>query len=447
MRRVLLITYHFPPRPAIGPLRPMGLAKHLPRYGWEPIVLTPRLPDGPRPAARIIETDDYDVLGQWKSRFGLDPAVDIHRQLNLSRAKMPNSVPPHTRVMKWLRPLLLFPDDTKGWIRFAVDAIARLKEHTTVNAVLTTSPPITCNLIGAHAKEMLGVPWLADFRDLWTQDTSVRNNGGNSIFHFLDRRLEARILDQADSLVTVSRPWAERLQQRAPKKKVQWITNAYDPEDFNFLPVPLTKSFSITYTGLLYEGKRDPTPLLESISELIRVGTILRSDVEVRFYGPPEPWLIEVVRKYGLEDVVKINAMVKRDEALRRQAESQMLLLLGWHDPKERGQHTGKLFEYLGSKRPILAVSGYRGVMSEVLDETRAGVHALSKEQLCSVLATAYAQYRSTGRVAYDAVESEVKAYTQQEMARRFAQVLDGMVGNNQSAAVSRPQEELSVTR
>lgn len=74
MRRVLLITYHFPPRPASGSLRPMGLAKHLPRYGWEPIVLTPRLPDGPRPAVQIIETHYQDVLGQWKSRFGLDPS-------------------------------------------------------------------------------------------------------------------------------------------------------------------------------------------------------------------------------------------------------------------------------------------------------------------------------------------------------------------------------------
>jgi glycosyltransferase involved in cell wall biosynthesis len=428
MRRVLLITYHFPPRPAIGSLRPMGLARYLPRYGWDPIVLTPRLPDGPRPPVQIIETDYQDVLGQWKSRFGLDPNQGIHQQFSLPWANTPNRVLPHTRLMKWLKPLLLFPDITKGWTVFAMDAIAQLKEHTAVDSIITTSPPITCNLIGARAKHLLGVPWLADFRDLWSQDTSARNDGNNSVFHFFDRRLEARILDQADALVTVSAPWAERLQQRASKTRVQWITNAYDPEDFAFLPVPLTKSFSITYTGLLYEGKRDPTPLLEALSELIQAGTLFRSDVELRFFCPPEPWLIEIVRKYGLEDVVKINAMVKRDEALRRQAESQILLLLGWHDPNERGQHTGKLFEYLGSKRPILAVGGYRGVMSEVLEETRSGVHALSKEQLRSVLVNAYDQFRSTGRVAYEGLDSEVKAYTQQEMARRFAQLLDGMV-------------------
>jgi len=77
-------TYHFPPRPASGSFRPIGLAKHLPRYGWEPIVLTPRLPDGPRPAVQIIETDYQDVLGQWKSRFGLDPNRGVHQQFSFA---------------------------------------------------------------------------------------------------------------------------------------------------------------------------------------------------------------------------------------------------------------------------------------------------------------------------------------------------------------------------
>jgi glycosyltransferase involved in cell wall biosynthesis len=424
----------------------MGLAKHLPRYGWEPVVLTPRLPAGPRPPVQIIETDYQDVLGQWKSRFGLDPKRGVHQQFSLPQAKTPNRVLPHTRLIKWLKPLLLFPDSSNGWTSFALEAIRQLKEHMSIDAILTTSPPITCNLIGAQAKQILGVPWLADFRDLWSQDTSARNNGNNSVFHFFDQRLETRILNQADALVTVSAPWAERLQQRVSKTKVQWITNAYDPEDFAFLPVSLTRSFSITYTGLLYEGKRDPTPLLEVLSELIDAGILLRSDVDVRFYGAPEPWLIEIVRKYGLEDVVKINATVKREEALRLQAESQILLLLGWHDPNERGQHTGKLFEYLGSRRPILGVSGYRGVMSEVLEETGAGVHALSKEQLRGELVKAYGQFRSTGQVAYAGRDSAVKAYTQQEMAQRFAELLDAMVGKSLPSPAPRAREEMSVT-
>ncbi|HMH05843.1 MAG TPA: glycosyltransferase family 4 protein [Terriglobales bacterium] len=447
MPRVLLITYHFPPSPAIGSVRPMGLAKYLPQFGWEPVVLTPKLPDGPHPAVQIIETEYQDVLGLWKSRFGLDPKRGIHQQFSLPRAKTPNAVLPHTRLMKWLRPLLLFPDDTKGWTRFAMDAIARLKEQAPVDAIITTSPPITCNLIGVQAKQMLGVPWLADFRDLWTQDTLARNNGKNAIFHLLDQRLEGRILAKADALVTVSEPWVERFQEKAPKTPIHCITNGFDPEDFAFLPVPLTRSFSITYTGLLYEGKRDPSPLLEVLSELIQSGTLVRSDVVVRFYGPFEPWLQVLVGKYGLEGVVQIHDLVTRDEALRSQAESQLLLLIGWHDLRERGQHTGKLFEYLGSKRPILALGGSHGVMSEVLEETGAGVHALTKEQLRDALVKAYGAFRNTGRVPYEGQDTKVKNYTHQEMARRFALVLDGMMAQKaMPSSWTRPQVGLAVT-
>jgi hypothetical protein len=104
------------------------------------------------------------------------------------------------------------------------------------------------------------------------------------------------------------------------------------------------------------------------------------------------------------------------------------LLLIGWHDLKERGQHTGKLFEYLGSKRPILALGGSYGVMSEVLEETGAGVHALTKEHLREVIVKAYSAYRNTGQVPYEGRASKVKNYTHREMARRFAELLDGLV-------------------
>ena len=450
MRRALLTTYHFPPGNAIGLVRPMGLAKYLPRYGWEPVVLTPRLPDGPRPAGQIprgqiIETGYQDILGQWKSRFGFDPKRGIHQQLSLPRAKTPNSSLPHTALMKWLRPLLFFPDLTKGWMPFATEAIRRLKEQAPVDAIITTSPPITCNLIGVRAKQVLGVPWLADFRDLWTQDTLARNDGNNAIFHFLDERLEHRILAKADALVTVSEPWVARLQEKAPKTPAHCITNGFDPEDFSFLPVPLTQSFSITYTGLLYEGKRDPSPLLEVLSELIQSGALVRSDVVVRFYGPFEPWLQALVGKYSLEGVVKIHDVVSRAQALRSQAESQILLLIGWHDLKERGQHTGKLFEYLGSKRPILALGGSYGVMSEVLEETGAGVHALTKERLRDEIVKAYGAFRNMGRVPYEGLDSKMKNYTHQEMARRFADLLDGLV--EKKSMVSSPAVQESILR
>jgi hypothetical protein len=171
------------------------------------------------------------------------------------------------------------------------------------------------------------------------------------------------------------------------------------------------------------------------LQELIQEQVLQASEVRVRFYGPVEPWLPMLVARYGLGDVVRLNGVLPRREVLQREMESQILLLLGWSDSSETGQHTGKLFEYLGAARPILAVGGYQGVLTDVLHQTNAGIHALSRSQLRECLATMYREFRETGEVGYQADPVEVNRYGHPEMARKFAQLLDEIAG---TAAATR---------
>ncbi len=225
-------------------------------------------------------------------------------------------------------------------------------------------------------------------------------------------------------MVTVSDPWARTLQERYPSTPVCAITNGFDPDDFRVQPGPLTENFSITHTGYLYAGKRDPTLLFDVLHELIAEGALQKNDIRVRFYGPPESWLPPLAERYGLKEVVELGGTIPRQEALRRQAESQILLLLGWSDPRETGQHTGKLFEYFGSARPILAVGGAVGVLTEALDETRTGVHISDKARLRQYLLSAYAEFKSNGFLSYHPNQEAVRQYTHLEMARKFSEVL-----------------------
>jgi hypothetical protein len=163
------------------------------------------------------------------------------------------------------------------------------------------------------------------------------------------------------------------------------------------------------------------------LSDLIREGRMQPEDLQVRFYGPAEPWVNAQVRQYGLDKVVEVNGLVPRKESLQRQAESQLLLLLGWADPRETGQHSGKLFEYLGAARPILAIGGSAGVLTEALNETQAGIHALSKDQARDFLIAAYGEFKAKGYVAYHGQESAINQYTHIQMARQFANVLDSV--------------------
>ena len=235
--------------------------------------------------------------------------------------------------------------------------------------------------------------------------------------------------------MTVSTPSATRLRQRYPSQRVSSITNGFDPDDFVALPKKLTRDFTITYAGRLYQGERNPKVLFEVLRDLLDKKILSLDDVRVRFYGPVEPWLTTLVQQYRLEQLVGVYGFISRKESLQRQAESQVLLLLGWGDARETGRRRGKLFEYFGAARPILAIAGGRGVLTDALNETSAGTHALSKEQVRDFLVAAYGEFKTRGYVRYHGEESAIGAYTHLHMARQFAEVLNLVSGRSSPSA------------
>jgi hypothetical protein len=433
MPRVLLIAFCYPPTEFIGSVRPAALAKYLPQFGWEPLILTPKVKLS-RYDSTVIETDYRDILATWKSRLGLDNQRSIHQQLGLPVSSKPQAGLLHTRILDLAKYVLAYPDETQGWIPFALRAIEEIRNQgRQIDAILTTSPPISAHLIGRKVKTILGCPWVADLRDLWTQNLANPHPKLDS----LQIGLEKRTLREADALVTVSDPWAARLQGRHPTKRVFSITNGFDPDHFLSMSRELTAKFTITYAGLLYQGWRDPRQLFEVLRDLVDENVMSPEDVRVRFYGPIEPWVTTLLRQYRLEEVVEIHGIVTRKEALQRQAESQILLLLGWADPRETGQHSGKLFEYLGAARPILAVGGSRSVLTETLKETHAGTHALSKEEVRNSLVAAYREFKTKGYVPYYGDDAAIGRYTHFQMARQFAEVLNWVSRRSRPSAGS----------
>lgn len=443
MPRLLLITFHYPPRPTIGSLRPGALAKYLPRLGWEVLVVTPKAPAGPRPPAAVIETDYEDVIEKWKGKIpGSDPRKPLRSQPKVPITKL-GEKSFLNRTVDFAKSLLVYPENESGWKSFALAAIEKI--DIPVDVILSTAPPITTHLIAKEAKRKFNCPWIADFRDLWATNL---DNPHEPILHFRDRWLEKECLRSADALVTVSGPWANRLRDLYPEKPVHVITNGFDPDDFGnkdfanrAMPGNL---FSISYTGQLYQGRRDPALLFEVIHELIQEGILAREKLRISFYGPIEAWTQPLIERYDLQGVVELCGVISRQEALRRQQESQILLLLGWANPQETGQHTGKLFEYFGSRRPILAVGGVRGVLSETLEETGTGIHALSKPQLRQWLIEAYSEFRDRGEVRFRGQDAAIMKYTHPEMARSYSALLASYCRAEAGAAVGDSAADLS---
>ena len=420
-KKVLLITDSFPPRPGGASLRMRGLAKYLPGYGWEATVLTVDLPGNPDERYRVIQVPyPGDVTEYIKRKLGLNPQKGLQDQLGVPDQVSLAKDPLTGKIIKRIEGWLTYPDQKRHWKPVADAAIQVLISRETHHAIVSSSPPEITHLIAKEASREFNIPWIADFRDLWTGNHYYPYD---ALRKFFDRRLEKETLHAAAALVTVSEPLCKTLRSLHPQKLVVPITNGYDSEEIK--KGDLHDKFSISFTGKLYQGKRDPELLFKVIHNLIGENSI-QDDVLINFYGPRMYWVDELIKKYGLEKLAFQHGIVDRKTALEAQRSSQILLSLNWDNPKDEGVYTGKIFEYLAAKRPILALGGPQGVVSDLLEETGAGVHLRTEADLKGTINSWYQDYHESGSVKYHG-NDKIYDYNHEKMAERYADLLNSL--------------------
>ena len=431
MKKVLIIAHLFRASPRIP-----GLVKYLPEFGWQPIILTAPIGENPesrfgppndfKSNFRVIETDCPPVLGFWKKLSGFNPSEEIGIQVK-KRFDITSEKSSY-RVLSWVykkgEVIISYPDADKGWKPFATKAGSELLQNEAIDAMISSSSPVTSHLIAKELKNRYKIPWIADLRDLWSQNHDYHY--GN-IRKFFDQRLELKTLLSADALVTVTPLWAEELRTLHKGKTTYTITNGFDPDKMSKGQIDLTSKFSITYTGrVLYTGKQEPSKLFAALKELITDGTINPNDVEVRFYNPENELLAREIEEYGLSAVAKQYGPVPRGISFKKQRESQLLLLLNWENQQGRGWHSLKIFEYMVAQRPILATGGLgNDAIKDLLDETKAGLYSSTVAEIKSILNELYLEYKSKGGVIYKGDRAKINKYSHHEMAKRFAEILN----------------------
>lgn len=424
MKRVLLICYQFHQKEAVGTIRGRGMAKYLKPFDWETsIICGDKYEDNDFTTFEIL-VDSAST--KWKKKLGLKEDLTLKKQLNVPSHKNKKTFVDY--IINIWNELFAYPDVYYTWVDPAIGKGRELLKKEHFDAIISTSPPDSVNLVASRLASEFNIPWIADFRDLWTQNHYYPYSG---IRKFFDRRLELKTLSNASILTTVSQPLAENLQKLHKNKKVIAIPNGFDPEQTN-PGIPLSTKFSITYTGYLYQGRRDPELLFKIMRYLINGNFIDPNSLEINFFGYDEGWLIHDVKKYGLDNYVKIHGIIPREQSIQKQRESQILLLLTWNDPEEKGVYTGKLFDYLAARRPILSL-GFTdgGVVKELLDQTRVGVHCSNEVELREYLLEAYREYKELGAVQYRGIKEEVMKYSQVEMAKSFSEVLESIIEND----------------
>jgi len=292
--------------------------------------------------------------------------------------------------------------------------------------MISSSSPVTCHLIANKLKKNYDIPWIADLRDLWTQNHYYLHS---RIRKIIDKRLELKVLSNADILTTVSPILAEKLKEIHKTKNIFSIPNGFNSEEIN-PGIPLTDKLSIIYTGRLYQGKRDPELLFKALNELNNEQKIDLNDFLLDFYGKSQDWLKKDIEKYDLEKIVRQNGVVSREDVIKKQWESQILLLLTWDNPAEKGVLTGKIFEYLAAKRPILSYGISEGIVKDLIEETNAGYHAKDLKDLKNILERVYSQYKLNGKVDYYGLEDKINKCSHEEMTKKFVKALEIIVNH-----------------
>lgn len=417
MKKVLIIAFYFSQN-EVGSIRMRGLTKYLPLFGWQPTVLTIKTNQS-KNDYELIETEYEDIYSKWKRKLGIKPQKTLNEHLNVEFNKKNKKTFLEYLIYLW-QEIFAYPDDQKTWLNDALSTgkDTLFSEH--YDAIITSSFPLTTHLIGNKLKKEHNIAWVADLRDLWSQ-----NPYSNHIFlrKFFEKRLEKKTLKLADVLTTVSPPFAKELKKNHDKP-IYSIYNGFDPDQLK-KSQKLTNRLSITYTGNLYQGKRDPEKLFLAINELIKEGKIDVNDFSIDFYGRYESWLDNEIKKHELENIVKIHGLIPREEILTKQCESQILLLLTWDNPKDKGSIPGKVFEYLAAKRPILSIGNEEGQIKDIINETNSGIHSSDVSQIKKYICLNYKEFKTNKQIKYLGINSEIEKFNQKNMAKKFAEILN----------------------
>lgn len=440
-KKVLIVSFLFPPAGGIGTVRVGKLAKYLPEFGWEPIVLTVNI-DEKQQQTLPVEMDEVNIARVPYFSVG----TTVHRNL-VGDAFLSTRLPSANyslkrtvhRLLRLARPIytqsLFQPliSDPIGWYPNALKKGREIISKHKIDAIFSSFSPSTSHLVASKLQRQTGLPWVAEFRDLWSQNPYSK---AIKPLRFLERYVERRVMRNSSLLITVSDPLAQQLRAMHAREVVV-IPNGFDEEDY-LENVPLTSKFTITYTGNIYAGKRDPTPLFEAVRELKEEGKVSSENFEVRFFGGSSLNILSpLVEKYQLGDLVTIHDSIPRHKSIIRQKESTIILLLEWLNPAAKGIYSGKVFEYIGAQRPILAIAYEGGVVNDLLFESGTGILTNEVETIKKVLCCWLKEWQRLGKITsyWKPRQSVIKRYTRREQARKLAESLDKAASGRQSVA------------
>jgi glycosyltransferase involved in cell wall biosynthesis len=380
VKKVLILSYYWPPSGGAGVQRWLKFVKYLRHYGWEPIVYTAQngeypiidesffkdIPEG----ITVIKQPIWEpyqlykkVIGQKKEERVVSGFLNEGGKKGLGQ-----------KLSLWLRGNVFVPDARCFWIKPSIKYLNHWLEHNHVDALVSTGPPHSMHLIARGLKRKTAIKWLADFRDPWVNIDFAGDIAMGNRAKRLNTKLEKSVLDEADQVVVVSELMAEEFRTKT-STSVEVITNGYDPDDFKISDDLIRKdgNFNLVHTGSLNDRRNHPV-LWKAIADLRNENQEFKNLFRLRLIGKNDASVRRSIEETGLSECCEFIDYLPHEKIIAEQKSASVLLLSinnygsaenGFFSPK--ATLTGKLFEYLAAEKPILMVGPNNGQAAEVV--------------------------------------------------------------------------------
>lgn len=441
MKRVLIITYYWPPSGGSGVQRWLKMSKYLPENGWQPVICTADGAEYPvedlslekdvASEAEIIRRPIVEPYSFYKKFLGIKKDEKIKAGF-INEGKKKSAWKENISI--WLRGNLFIPDARCWWIKPSVRYLKKYLQKNPVDAIISTGPPHSMHLIAKELHKKFNIPWIADFRDPWTDIDFFSELKLTKRSLKKHHRLQYQVLTEANKVVTVGWDWAKGLESHGAKD-VAVITNGYD---FNIEELKtksdLSQSFTMSHVGIV-GAARNATKFWEALGELIKDEnqSEFSNLLKIRLIGQVDNSVLISIKENSLENHVEIIPYIPHEKVIIEQSSSQVLLLFVNNSPNAKGILTGKIFEYMASGRPILAIGPKDGDTAIILDETKSGVIVdfEDKEGMKKVILDLFEKYKDNQLLTKE--NESVKKYSRRALAKEYVNLIERILRNEQN--------------
>ena len=423
MRKVLVITYYWPPAGGPGVQRWLKFVKYLRDFDVEPVLYIPESPHYPLTDESLLK-DIPNNLTIYKH-----PIKEPYRLASLFSSKKTKRISSGIiqsknqsfieRVFLWVRGNLFIPDARKFWIKPSVNYLKDVLEKESIGTIITTGPPHSVHLIGYHLKQIKSLNWIADFRDPWTTIGYHKKLKLTSLAEKKHKRLESKVLNSADKIIVTSETTKNEFQQ-ITNQPIKVITNGFDGDISS--NQKLDDNFTISHIGSMLTG-RNPVNLWRVLSELTKQSIDFKKALKLQFIGVISDDVLQTINDLDLQENIQIIGYVSHEEALEYQKTSQILLLVEINSLETAGIIPGKLFEYMAAKRPILGVGPQNWEVADIIKSTKSGFIFEHSDDITlkNVLLNWFEQFKK-GELSV--LSNDIEQYSRRELTRKLAEYI-----------------------